>query len=98
MNLSLWDSSVPFLKKENKMTREENNILKDWIKGVAYSVIIPVIITVVTKNILIAIAYLAVLTFIYVFLIENKPSKEIFITIVSAEVLFVIAAALLIVT
>ena len=78
------------------MTRE--NMIKDWIKGVSYSLIIPVIITVVTKNILIAIAYLAVLTFIYVFLVENKPSKEIFITIVSAEVLFVIAAALLIVT
>ena len=79
------------------MTREEN-MIKDWLKGVTYSIIIPVIITVVTKNILIAIAYLAVLTFIYVFLIENKPSKEIFIMIVSAEVLFVIAAALLIVT
>ena len=78
------------------MTREEN-MLKDWLKGVTYSIIIPVI-TVVTKNILIAIAYLAVLTFIYVFLVENKPSKEIFITIVSAEALFVIAAALLIVT
>lgn len=79
------------------MTREEN-MLKDWLKGATYSIIIPVIITVVTKNILIAIAYLAVLTFIYVFLVENKPSKEIFIAIVSAEVLFVIAAALLIVT
>jgi c-di-AMP phosphodiesterase-like protein len=54
------------------MTREEN-MLKDWLKGVTYSIIIPVIITVVTKNILIAIAYLAVLTFIYVFLVENKP-------------------------
>ena len=79
------------------MTREENTI-KDWIKGVSYSLIIPVIITVVTKNILIAIAYLAVLTFIYVFLVENKPSKDIFVTIVTAEALFVIAAALLIVT
>lgn len=79
------------------MTREENTI-KDWIKGVSYSLIIPVIITVVTKNILIAIAYLAVLTFIYVFLVENKPSKDIFVTIVTAEALFVIAAALLIIT
>jgi hypothetical protein len=29
------------------MTRE--NMIKDWIKGVSYSLIIPVIITVVTK-------------------------------------------------
>jgi hypothetical protein len=35
------------------MTREEN-MIKDCIKGVSYSLIIPVIITVVTKNILIA--------------------------------------------
>ncbi len=79
------------------MTREEN-ILKDWIKGVTYSVIIPIIITAVTMNILIAVAYLAILTFIYVVLVENKPSKEIFISIVLTEVLLSILAAFLIVT